>query len=203
MLNAQLAFNEQTKILYYGLGTGGAGGTATQAIAIGGDGAFATISYVDSAVAGINLSSYLTVSAASSTYLTQSTASSTYAPLSSPALTGSPTAPTVSGSTDNSTKIATTAFVQAVVAALVNSAPGTLDTLAEIAAALGSDPNFATTITTALAGKLAAASNLSDLANAATARTNLGLGSMATQAASNVNITGGSIDNITLDAGTF
>lgn len=50
---------------------------------------------------------------------------------------------------------------------------------------------------TALDGKLAIANNLSDLNNAATARTNLGLGTMATQAANNVAITGGSITGIT------
>ena len=38
--NAELAFNEQTNVLYYGTGTGGAGGTATSIITIGGDGAF-------------------------------------------------------------------------------------------------------------------------------------------------------------------
>lgn len=50
LANAELAFNEQTNILYYGTGTGGAGGSATSVIAIGGDGAFATKSYTDSAV---------------------------------------------------------------------------------------------------------------------------------------------------------
>lgn len=61
-------------------------------------------------------STYLTQSSASSTYLSQSTASSTYAPLASPALSGTPTAPTAASNT-NSTQIATTAFVQAVVSA--------------------------------------------------------------------------------------
>jgi hypothetical protein len=72
--------------------------------------------------------------------------------LASPAFTGVPTAPTASA-TNNSTQIATTAFVKAVVAALVASAPGTLDTLNELAAALGDDPNFAATLANALSAK--------------------------------------------------
>lgn len=67
------------------------------------------------------------------------------APLTSPALTGTPTAPTAAAGT-NTTQIATTAFVAAATAALVDSAPGTLDTLNELAAALGDDANFATTL---------------------------------------------------------
>lgn len=78
------------------------------------------------------------------------------APLTSPALTGTPTAPTA-GSGTNTTQIATTAFVQAALAALVAAAPTALDTLNELAVALGNDPNFATTITNALAGKAAIA----------------------------------------------
>ncbi|HEX8499272.1 MAG TPA: hypothetical protein VF659_01680 [Pyrinomonadaceae bacterium] len=74
------------------------------------------------------------------------------ASLSSPAFTDIPTAPTAPATT-NTTQIATTAFVRAEIAALVNSAPSTLDQLNELAAALGNDPNFATTVTTALAGK--------------------------------------------------
>ena len=58
---------------------------------------------------------------------------------------------------------------------LVDSAPGTLDTLNELAAALGDDANFSSTITTSLKEKLVKSSNLSDLTNASTARTNLGL----------------------------
>lgn len=75
-----------------------------------------------------------------------------YAPLDSPALMGSPTAPTATTPTNN-TQLATTAFVHAVVAALVDSSPATLDTLNELAAALGDDPNFATTIMNTLADK--------------------------------------------------
>ncbi len=124
------------------------------------------------------------------------------APLASPALTGTPTAPTALLGT-NTTQVATTGFVAAAIGALIDAAPGAMDTLNELAAALGDDPSFATTVTNALAGKLASASNLSDLPNKATARTNLGLGSLATQAASSVAITGGSIDGIALDGGTF
>lgn len=75
-----------------------------------------------------------------------------YAPLSSPALTGKPTAPTAA-QTANDTQLANTAFVKAAIAALVASSPEALDTLKELAAALGNDPNFATTMTNALAGK--------------------------------------------------
>ncbi len=59
LANAELAYNEQTNILYYGTGTGGAGGTATSIIAVGGSGAYATTSYVDSAVSNVNVSSQL------------------------------------------------------------------------------------------------------------------------------------------------
>lgn len=79
------------------------------------------------------------------------------APLASPAFTGNPTAPTPATS-DNDTSLATTAFVQAVVAALINAAPGALDTLDELAAAMGDDANFATTVTNALALKAPLAS---------------------------------------------
>ncbi|EAY2806114.1 phage tail protein [Salmonella enterica subsp. enterica serovar Derby] len=74
------------------------------------------------------------------------------APLASPALTGIPTAPTAAQGTNN-TQIATTAYVRAAISALVGSSPEALDTLNELAAALGNDPNFATTMTNALAGK--------------------------------------------------
>ncbi|EHP6461866.1 tail fiber protein, partial [Escherichia coli] len=68
------------------------------------------------------------------------------APLNSPALTGTPTTPTAPQGTNN-TQIASTAFVMAAIAALVDSSPDALNTLNELAAALGNDPNFATTMT--------------------------------------------------------
>lgn len=77
---------------------------------------------------------------------------SSKAPLDSPALTGTPTAPTAAPLT-NTTQVATTAFVRTEVSSIIDSAPATLDTLNELAAALGDDPNFATTISTALGGK--------------------------------------------------
>lgn len=290
--NAELAFNEVDDVLYYGKGTGGAGGTATTVEAIGGKGAFvgltgdqsvagaktftgtvvvptpsadthaATKAYVDSAAPNLAAGSGIAITgtttktiAADSTvarlaspaftgtptaptpvtsdnttklattayvkaqgYLTSAPVTSVAgktgvvtlvvgdvsgaAPLASPALTGTPTAPTPANGT-NSTQLATTAFVQAALSALIDSAPGTLDTLNELAAALGDDPNFAATVTTSLASKLTASSNLSDLTNVATARNNLGLGTMATQAANNVAITGGTIAGITIDGGTF
>ena len=55
---------------------------------------------------------------------------------------------------DNSTKIATTGYVETAIANLADSAPSTLDTLNELAAALGDDPNFATTVTNNIATKL-------------------------------------------------
>ena len=67
------------------------------------------------------------------------------APLASPVFTGNPRVPT-RASTDNDTSAASTAFVVAAIANLVASAPGTLNTLNELAAALGDDPNFATTL---------------------------------------------------------
>ena len=74
------------------------------------------------------------------------------APLASPALTGTPTAPTASAGT-NSNAIATTAYVDGAVSSLVDSAPDLLNTLNELAAAIGDDANFATTLANSVALK--------------------------------------------------
>ena len=86
-----------------------------------------------------------------------SNSASTKANIASPTFTGVPAAPTASAGT-NTTQIATTAFVRTEVSNLVASAPSALDTLDELAAALGDDANFATTVTNSLAAKAPLAS---------------------------------------------
>ncbi|MCS0749157.1 phage tail protein, partial [Escherichia coli] len=75
-----------------------------------------------------------------------------YAQKHNPTFTGEPKAPTPAAG-NNTTRIVTTAFVQAAITALINGAPATLDTLKEIAAAINNDPKFSTTINNALSGK--------------------------------------------------
>ncbi|MDK2366180.1 phage tail protein [Citrobacter braakii] len=100
---------------------------------------------------------------------------SQYATKASPTFTGTPKAPTAAAG-NNSMQLANTAFVQAAIAALVASSPAALDTLNELAAALGNDPNFATTMTNALAGKMDKAANGKDIADVSEFLKNLGLG---------------------------
>ncbi len=76
-----------------------------------------------------------------------------YAPLNSPNFSGIPTVPTAVTGT-NTNQAASTAFVRSEISNLVDSAPSTLDTLNELAAALGDDPNFATTVTNLIGNKV-------------------------------------------------
>lgn len=233
--NAEVAYSEASDKLFIGVGTGGSGGSATVVKAIGGSGAFvdltgaqsiggvktfttspvvptptasnqaATKGYVDGLTPSIAAGSGISTSIAGVTVTIS--ADSSVARLSSPSFSGTPTTPTPTAG-DSSTKIANTAFVANAIASLVASAPGTLDTLNELATALGNDPNFATTITTSIGTKLTKASNLSDLVDAAAARGNLGLGSLALQSSASVSISGGTIsgitlDSVTVDGGTF
>lgn len=177
LLNGEVAYNEVSDQLWYGKGLG-QDGNATSVICIGGEGTYATKSHVSAAVAAVDVSSqlanYLTTATAASTYLSQATAASTYA---------------------------TQSYVATQISDVIGAAPTALNTLKELADALGSDASFSATVTTSLGTK--ADRTLSNLTDASAARTNLGLGSIATQTASNVAITGGSIDNITIDSGTF
>ena len=126
--------------------------------------------------------------------LATATASSTYAPIASPALTGVPTAPTAAANT-NTTQIATTAYVQTELADLVASAPAALDTLNELAAALGNDASFSTTVTNSIAAKLPlAGGTMSGAINMGTNKvTNMGTPTVSTDAA-----TKGYVDTVTV-----
>lgn len=79
------------------------------------------------------------------------------APLASPTFTGTPKAPTAASGTNNA-QLATTAFVRSEIASLVGNAPSALDTLKELADAMGNDANFSATVTNALAAKAPLAS---------------------------------------------
>lgn len=222
----ELAFNENDNTMYLGKGDDGSG-NATSIIAVAGNGAFADLS-TNQTVGGVKTFSSSPVVPTPTTDMQASTKKyvddkfgtppahthaesditnlttdlSAKAPLANPTFTGVPAAPTANAGT-NTTQIATTAFVTGAISDLIGAAPSALNTLQELGDALGDDANFASTMTTALGARLVIANNLSDLNNAGTARTNLGLGSLATQAANNVSISGGSIDGVILDGGTF
>ena len=104
-----------------------------------------------------------------------------YATKASPTFTGTPTAPTPAAN-DNSKKLVTTEFVARAIAALAGTVPETLDTLKELADALGNDPNFATTVLNKLAEKLAKDQNGADIPDKAAFLQNLGLGEIASAA---------------------
>ena len=87
----------------------------------------------------------------------QQTALDLKANIASPTFTGIPAAPTAASST-NTTQVATTAYVKAVIGDLINSAPSTLDTLGEIAASLANNASLSTTLTDAIALKAPLAS---------------------------------------------
>jgi hypothetical protein len=112
LANAELAYNEVDHTLYYGEGTGGAGGSATVVVPIGGQGlGSAATPLMDGAAAVGTANTY-----ARGDHVHP--VDTSRAPLNSPALTGTPTAPTATPGTDNTTKIATTAFVQSAISAV-------------------------------------------------------------------------------------
>ena len=112
------------------------------------------------------------------------------------ALTGNSTAVTQADN-DNSTKIATTAYVQREVSDLLGGAPAAFDTLLEISASIANGDSDVVSLTTTVGTKLAKASNLSDLADAGTARTNLGVDAAGTDNSTNVTLAG-SLDYLTI-----
>ena len=160
--SGEIAWTDVSDILCIGEGDDGSG-NANSVTAIGGIGAFVDLSNPQT-IAGAKTFSTVPKSSQDASGATDLVRKSqhdsdlaTKAPLASPALTGTPTAPTATPGT-NTTQVSTTAFVQAAVSGLIDAAPGALDTLNELAAALGDDPNFATTITSALALKAPLAS---------------------------------------------
>ena len=115
---------------------------------------------------------------------------------SSAALTGNSTAVTQADN-DDSTKIATTAYVQREVSDLLGGAPAAFDTLLEISASIANGDSDVVSLTTVVGTKLAKASNLSDLQDAGTARSNLGVDAAGTDNSTDVTLAG-SLDYITL-----
>ena len=112
--------------------------------------AIATTAYVDAADA---LKANLASPTFTGTVTIPSGASiSGFAPLASPALTGTPTAPTATAGT-NSTQVATTAYTDAAIAALIGDAGAALNTLGELADALNDDSSFGTSVATSLSFK--------------------------------------------------
>ena len=205
LANAELAYNETDHILYYGEGTGG---TATVVVPIAGQG---LASNVIPSMAGSGASG-----SASSWSRSDHVhpADLSRAPLASPAFTGTPTGPTVTPGTDNSTKLATTAFVQSAVAAVSSG----VTTITAGTGLTGGGSGVVTIavatngVTNSLAAQMAA-NTIKGNATGATANATdltasqvislLGLGTMATQNASAVAITGGTIDAVVLDGGVF
>jgi len=115
----------------------------------------------------------------------------------SPTFTGAPIS-TTPADNDNSTKIATTAFVMREVSDLLGGAPAAFDTLLEISSSIANGDSDIVSLTTTVGGKLAKASNLSDLGNAGTARTNLGVDAAGTDNSTDVTLVTTSHDYLSI-----
>ena len=161
-------------------------GTSAARVIVSSDGDDATIPVATTTVSGV-------MSAAQVTTLNGK------APKVSPALTGTPTAPTANADT-NSIQIATTAFVKTAVTNLIGGAPEALDTLNELADAIGDDADYAAGITTALGTKAPTANPTFTGTVAGITSTMVGLGNVANIAVSGDN-TGDEVDASTTAKG--
>jgi hypothetical protein len=206
LANAEIAYNEVDHILYYGEGTGGSGGSASVISAIAGQGLAYTITPAMNGVASAGSSSQW--SRGDHVHPTDTSR----APLNSPAFTGTPTAPNPISPTDNSTKIATTSWVfgaiSSVSAGVTNvtvqdglSGGGTGSvTIGITGIAVPKGGTGAVSLTGYVKGVgTAPLTGVSTIPNTDIS----GLGTMSTQNANAVAITGGTIDGVTLDGGTF
>jgi len=234
---AEVAINMADNVVYAGFGDDG-NGNATNVVPIAGKGAFSQKSENETISGDKTFTGVVTVQtptasahAATKQYVDNQlsnaaqtggdgitvsngvvTVDGSVARLTGADFTGTVTASTATAA-DSSTKVATTAFVAKAIQDLVGASPESLDTLAEIATAINNDASLNNTINQAIAAKTTKTANLSDLADVVQARANLGLGSIATQAANAVAITGGSmtggtigadvIINAPLDGGSF
>jgi len=147
--------------------------STTSRVIASSDGTDATIPVATTSVSGV-------MSAAQVTTLNGK------APKASPTFTGNPSAPTQTAG-NNTTRLATTAFVSTAVSNLVGGAPGALDTLNELAAAIGDDASYASGITTALGNKANTASPTFTGTVSGITKEMVGLGSVANIAVSGSN----------------
>jgi hypothetical protein len=199
---SEIAYNETDDILYIGYGDDGSA-NATSIRAVAGAGAFVRL-VTDQTIAGLKTFSSSpilptpapgdnTTKAATTAFVTAAIAAIGG---------GGGTWGAITGTLTNQTDLVN--YIAAQIAALVGAAPGTLDTLAELAAALNNNENFAANITASVNARLLAANNLADLTDPTYARTiALGCGTLATQNANAVAITGGTIDGVVIDGGVF
>jgi hypothetical protein len=206
LANAELAYNEADHILYYGEGTGGAGGTATVISPIAGQGLASTTTPAMNGAGAAGISAQW----ARSDHIHP--VDTSRAPIDSPAFTGTPSAPTNPSPSDSTAQIATTAWVHSAIGAVSSGV-----TTVTVQDGLSGGGTGAVTIgvnqiavakggtgAASLTGYVKGNGTAAMTASATIPNTDIaGLGTIASQNANAVAITGGTIDGITLDGGTF
>ena len=257
--NAEIAFNEQDDTLYYGKGTGGAGGTATTVVAIAGSGAFqprdgdldalsalsgtglvrrtgSNAYSLDAAayITGINSGNVTTALGFTPENPANKGAANGYASLDSGGKVPSAQLPSYVDDVLEFVNLAAfpgTGEVDKIYVAIdtnktyrwggstyveISASPGSTDAVPEgstnkyytdarARAAISATGSLSYNSSTGVLSFTDAVTSVAGRTGAVTLATSdiSGLGTMATQNASNVNITGGSIDGITIDGGTF